>query len=231
MLVTKSLNRRIKKINIVNNLSLDSKLNPITNFNKKPHIKRKINYRRLFDLTISTTVLLLASPVLIIVCLMLLFESNKPLFIQERIGYQRKPFKLLKFRTMRMDTIHAGTHLVNENSITPIGRFLRYSKVDELLQLINVLQGDMSLVGPRPCLANQTELVYERNQLNVFTIQPGVTGLAQVLGIDMSQPKRLAKTDAQLLSMQGLWPYLKLLVLTFLPTMALRKKFLSHYIV
>lgn len=132
------------------------------------------------------------------------------------MGRNQVPFVLVKFRTMRPDTVSVATHLADASAITPFGRFLRRTKLDELPQLWNVLWGDMSLVGPRPCLLNQQELIAHRAALEVFAARPGITGLAQVQGIDMSTPELLAKTDAQMLASLGVVDYFRYIVLTVL---------------
>jgi len=115
---------------------------------------------------------------------------------------------------MRPDTASVATHLADASAITPLGHFLRRTKLDELPQLWNVLKGEMSLVGPRPCLYNQTELIAERAVRGVFEVRPGITGLAQIQGIDMSIPKRLAETDAEMLREMNLSAYFKYIFLT-----------------
>ncbi len=143
-----------------------------------------------------------------------LFHEGTPIFRQERVGRDMKPFILLKFRTMRPNTASVASHLVDPSSITPLGAFLRRTKLDELPQLWNVLKGEMSLVGPRPCLFNQTELIKERASLSVFSVRPGITGLAQVKKIDMSTPKLLAETDACMLQELSVIAYFKYIFLT-----------------
>ena len=170
--------------------------------------------QRSLDVLLSATGLLLLAPLLALVWLAGWFDTGSPLFRQQRVGRHQHPFVLIKFRTMRPDTASVGTHQVNPAAITPFGRFLRRSKLDELPQLWNVLKGDMSLVGPRPCLPNQTELVQERERRGVFVARPGITGLAQVQKVDMSQPVQLAELDAQMLSQIGLGLYLRLLLKT-----------------
>lgn len=115
---------------------------------------------------------------------------------------------------MRPDTASVATHLADGSAVTSLGRFLRRTKLDELPQLWNVLKGDMSLVGPRPCLLNQTELISERELHGVFSVRPGITGLAQISGIDMSTPKLLAETDALMLKEMGLLVYFKYILKT-----------------
>lgn len=154
---------------------------------------------RVFDLVFSLLGLLFGFPVLLLLVLIGLFDTGSPIFRQERVGRNKKLFTLVKFRTMRKDTASVATHLASSSSITKFGHFLRKTKLDELPQLWNVLKGDMSLVGPRPCLPNQLELIAERDHRDVFTVRPGITGLAQVNEIDMSTPELLAKTDEQMI--------------------------------
>jgi lipopolysaccharide/colanic/teichoic acid biosynthesis glycosyltransferase len=114
---------------------------------------------------------------------------------------------------MKVNTASVATHMAEASAITRCGRFLRRSKLDELPQLWNVLKGDMSLVGPRPCLFNQEELMRERTQRGVFDVRPGITGLAQVQGLDMSNPRLLAETDREMISRFTLRNYIKYIVL------------------
>ena len=171
---------------------------------------------RLLDIVLALLGLLTLSPVLSVVWALAWFDNRSPLFRQERVGRNKVPFVLVKFRTMRPDTASVATHLADASAITPFGRFLRRTKLDELPQLWNVLWGDMSLVGPRPCLFNQQELISHRAALGVFTARPGITGLAQVQGTDMSTPELLAKTDAQMLASLGVVDYFRYIVLTVL---------------
>lgn len=154
---------------------------------------------RFLDILFSAIGLTFGFPVLAFIALLGWFDTGSPIFRQERLGRYQQPFTLVKFRTMRPGTASVATHLANAGSITPLGRFLRRTKLDELPQLWNVFLGDMSLVGPRPCLLNQTELISAREANGVFGVRPGITGLAQVSGIDMSTPELLAQTDAQML--------------------------------
>ncbi|MCK5750500.1 MAG: sugar transferase, partial [Oricola sp.] len=119
-----------------------------------------------------------------------------------------------KFRTMAEDAPQAGTHEVAPGHITPLGRFLRKTKIDELPQVWNVARGEMNLVGPRPCLPSQTELIDRRRKLGVFECTPGVTGLAQVGGIDMSEPEKLARVDAEYCRLRTIVLDIKLLFAT-----------------
>jgi O-antigen biosynthesis protein WbqP len=171
---------------------------------------------RLFDILFATLGLLFGSPIFVILWLIGLRHTGSPLFFQMRVGRYQKPFVLVKFRTMRPDTASVATHLADVAAITPFGKFLRRTKLDELPQLWNVLKGEMSLVGPRPCLFNQQELIAERAARGVFYLRPGITGLAQVQGIDMSTPSHLAETDAQMLKDLSLVRYFQLIFLTVL---------------
>lgn len=162
---------------------------------------------RLCDIAFAALGLTLGLPVLAALWLVGLWDTGAPLFRQQRVGRHQRPFVLVKFRTMRPGTASVATHLADAAAITPFGRFLRRSKLDELPQLWNVLKGDMSLVGPRPCLPNQQELIEERAARGVFAARPGITGLALISGIDMSTPRLLAETDARMLQDLGLRAY------------------------
>lgn len=171
---------------------------------------------RLFDLLFSAFGLLIGSPVLLVVAGFGFFDTGSPIFRQQRVGRNQKPFVLFKFRTMKPHTASVPSHLADAAAITPFGRFLRRTKLDELPQLWNVLKGEMSLVGPRPCLLNQEELIAERFVRGVFDALPGITGLAQVNKIDMSTPKLLAETDQRMLSRLTLANYIRYILLTAL---------------
>jgi O-antigen biosynthesis protein WbqP len=171
---------------------------------------------RLFDISFAVLGLLFLSPLLLILWSLAWLDNRSPLFKQQRVGHKQVPFVLVKFRTMRPDTASVATHLADASAITPFGRFLRCTKLDELPQLWNVLRGDMSLVGPRPCLFNQQELIVHRTALGVFSARPGITGLAQIQGIDMSTPELLAKTDAQMLASFTSLDYFRYIFLTVL---------------
>lgn len=154
---------------------------------------------RFFDFIFALMGLLFLWPVFLIVAVIGYFDTGSPIFRQTRVGKNKKPFTLIKFRTMAPDTASVATHLASASSVTKLGAFLRKTKLDELPQLINVLKGEMSLVGPRPCLFNQEELIAERESRGVFNVLPGITGLAQVNEIDMSTPKLLAEWDQKMI--------------------------------
>jgi O-antigen biosynthesis protein WbqP len=170
--------------------------------------------RRLFDILFSLMGVILLSPVLIILTICGFFDTGSPIFFQERVGKDKKPFRLMKYRSMHLNTASVATHLASASDMTKYGKFLRKTKLDELPQLFNVLLGHMSLVGPRPNLYNQTELMELRDQLGVYAVRPGITGLAQIRKIDMSTPKKLAEIDAKMLQNFTTWNYFRFILLT-----------------
>ncbi len=169
---------------------------------------------RVLDIIFSLCGLLLTLPFLVVLYIVGLFDTGSPIFTQERVGRNKKPFILVKFRTMTVDTASVASHLASTASITPFGGFLRKTKLDELPQLWNVLKGEMSLVGPRPGLFNQDELTQARDAKNVFVVRPGITGLAQVNEIDMSAPYLLAKTDREMIDTMSIGNYFKYILMT-----------------
>jgi len=170
--------------------------------------------RRFFDLVFSAAGLILLGPLLLLLWFAGFFMIGPPLFRQMRVGRHQKTFMLVKFRTMKPGTASVASHLVDGAAITRWGCFLRRTKLDELPQLWNVLKGEMSLVGPRPCLFNQEDLIRERAIRGVFEACPGITGLAQTKGIDMSVPVLLAETDAAMLADLRLSDYFRYIFLT-----------------
>lgn len=173
-----------------------------------PHVPRA-GYpgKTLLDRSAALVGLLLLLPVLAVIFLAISSQRDGPaLFRQKRVGRFQKPFTLYKFRTLPVDTAHVPTHELGQAQTNRVGRFVRRTKLDELPQLWNVLRGDMSLVGPRPGLPTQTELIAERDQRGLFDLRPGITGYAQIHGIDMRDPVRLAQADmayAQSISLLG----------------------------
>lgn len=169
---------------------------------------------RVLDIFFSLFGLLSTMPFLVIIYMIALFDTGSPIFIQKRIGLNKRPFNLVKFRTMSLNTASVASHLASTSSITSFGSFLRKTKLDELPQFWNVLKGDMSLVGPRPGLFNQKELTQARDAQNVFAVRPGITGLAQVNKIDMSTPELLAKTDREMIDSLTIVKYFKFILMT-----------------
>lgn len=171
---------------------------------------------RILDIVFSAAGLLFGSPLLAVLWGLGWWDTGSPLFRQVRLGRHRRPFVLVKFRTMRLDTGDLPTHMVSAASVTPLGRFMRRTKLDELPQLWNVLCGDMSLVGPRPGLPSHAALTEARTRAGVFEARPGITGLAQLQEIDMSSPEVLAEVDARMLGELTVALYVKLIFATVL---------------
>lgn len=173
--------------------------------------------RRLLDLLFAISILVFFWWLLLAIWGVVRFTSPGPgLFTQERVGKDGKSFICYKFRTMQADTKNAGTHTVSASNITSVGNVLRRTKLDELPQVINILRNDMSLVGPRPCLPIQRELIEERNKRGVLTMKSGITGYAQINDIDMSIPRRLAEADAYYLHARTLFMDIKIVFCTFI---------------
>jgi lipopolysaccharide/colanic/teichoic acid biosynthesis glycosyltransferase len=172
---------------------------------------------RFLDILISIIGLVLFSPFLIVFFIIGCFNIGSPLYIQKRVGLNLRNFNLVKLRTMKIKTPSKGTHLISKSNITNTGYFLRKSKIDELPQLFNVLVGDMSIVGPRPCLTNQKQLIYERKKRGIFSVRPGITGLAQIKGINMAEPILLSKTDKKMIQNKiNIFNYFHYILLTIL---------------
>ncbi len=179
---------------------------------------QNITYRlvkRLIDLLFVIFVVVFLWWALLIVWLWVKLGSSGPgIFAQVRVGKNGKPFICYKFRTMQEGTVQTGTHEISESSVTGVGRFLRKTKLDELPQIWNILRNEISLIGPRPGLPVQTELFEERKALGVFNVKPGISGLAQVNNIDMSNPTKLAKWDARYIALQSLLLDFKIILST-----------------
>ena len=173
-----------------------------------------MNLIRTIDFLAALFGLILLLPFILIITLILFIEHRKPFFIQERVGIDQKLFTLIKFRSMSPKAENLHTHEISSDLITKTGKFIRATKLDELPQLWNVLKGEMSLVGPRPCLPSQEELISERAFREVFSLRPGITGPAQVQNIDMSTPKRLAIEDSKIVNNLNISDYLKYVLLT-----------------
>jgi O-antigen biosynthesis protein WbqP len=150
-------------------------------------MKTAISMKRFFDITGAGTAFVVFLPVFLLTALAVKLTSKGSVFhISNRVGRDNRIFKMVKFRTMRVDTPHVATHLMTDPKkyLTPVGGFLRKTSLDELPQLLNVLKGDMSLVGPRPALFNQDDLIALRTEKGVHRLIPGITGWAQVNGRD-----------------------------------------------
>lgn len=177
---------------------------------------KRVRFKRAFDVMVSLALIPVALPLTIVALIAIRLESpGSPLFVQTRVGRHRKPFRLYKLRTMARATKDLPSHSVDPIQITRVGRFMRRTKLDELPQLLNVLGGTMSLVGPRPCLPSQIELISERHARGLYEVRPGITGAAQIVGIDMSKPELLARTEAEYYPCATLTSDLAILVRTF----------------
>ena len=172
---------------------------------------------RAFDFLISLLLLVVFSPVLAFVALLIsLTSSGGVIFKSKRVGYQNRIFPMWKFRTMRIDTPQLATHLLEkpQNFLTPIGAFVRRTSLDELPQLWNVLRGDMALVGPRPALFNQEDLISLRSERGVHLLRPGITGWAQINGRDELPIPLKVELDAFYLQNRSLIFDMKILLMT-----------------
>ena len=175
--------------------------------------------KRLFDLILSTVAFLFFSPILAVVAIAIAATSKGAvLYWSERVGIDNKIFKMPKFRSMKIDTPPVATHkLKNADSVlTPIGGFLRKSSLDELPQLWSIIIGDMSIVGPRPALFNQDDLIALRTKKGVHKLIPGLTGWAQVNGRDELPIPQKVELDLEYLQKQSFFFDLKIIWLTFL---------------
>ncbi len=170
---------------------------------------------RFIDYSAAIFGLTFLAPIMIIIAMLIKLDSKGPaLFKQKRVGKNGKTFTCLKFRTMAVGTKHVPTHQSSTSSITKIGNILRRTKLDELPQLINVLFGQMALVGPRPGLPNHEELTNARLKTGALDILPGITGLSQVEGLDMSTPVLLAERDGDYAKSKNLFFDIKLIFMT-----------------
>ena len=185
--------------------------------------------KRINDLLVALGLILTFAPFFLLVVLAVRLTSNGPvLFRTQRVGKGNKLFTMYKFRTMRIDTPQVATHLLKEPEqfLSPIGKFLRRTSLDELPQLINVLRGEMSLVGPRPALFNQDDLIALRLARGVDALNPGITGWAQVNGRDELPIPEKVKLDEWYLRNRSLWLDLKILGMTIFKV--IRKEGVVH---
>lgn len=164
----------------------------------------------------ATLGLLLLSPVVILSMIFIYIEDGLPLFfLQDRLGFNKKIFKIFKIRTMFNETPDLGTHEVSEKQYLKVGHFLRKLKIDELPQVLNFIKGDINLIGPRPGLPSQSELSMCRDRCNIFEVTPGISGLSQVLGYDMSNPYLLSKIDRLYIDKKSLTLDITIFIATF----------------
>ncbi len=178
---------------------------------------------RFFDITLALLGLIILLPLFLVLLTIVSLDSRSPIFGQLRLGRNRELFRIYKFRSMLIETPDQPTHLVPETQITQVGKWLRYTKLDELPQIWNVLVGDMSLVGPRPGLPSHCDLISAREKLNVFRVRPGITGLSQLLGVDMSDPARLAGFDAKMITKLNVLSYFGYIAVTLATVFRIRR--------
>jgi O-antigen biosynthesis protein WbqP len=173
--------------------------------------------KRLFDICSSLALFVATLPLFIAIWIAVKMTSPGPLFhISDRVGRDNKIFRMLKFRTMRIDTPQVATHLMTDPAkyVTPVGCFLRKTSLDELPQLLNVIKGEMSVVGPRPALFNQDDLVALRTEKGVHRLMPGITGWAQTHGRDEIPIPQKVDLDAYYLEQQSFVLDMKILWLS-----------------
>jgi lipopolysaccharide/colanic/teichoic acid biosynthesis glycosyltransferase len=173
--------------------------------------------KRFIDLGFAFAVIVLLWWLLILIWVWVKLQSPGPgIFSQVRVGKGGREFTCYKFRTMKVDTVQAATHEVQQSSVTNLGAFLRKSKLDELPQVLNIIMNQISLVGPRPCLPRQTELIEARRTNGSLNLKPGISGLGQVNKVDMSEPQRLAELDYRYGQLQSIILDIKIIVATAL---------------
>ena len=174
--------------------------------------------KRALDIIAAFLLIVLLIPLFLIISIIIKLTSSGPvLFYQRRIGLNRKEFDIIKFRTMRIDTpSNVPTHMLENPGtfITPIGKVLRKTSLDELTQLFNIMKGDMSLVGPRPALYNQEDLIELREQYGVHSMRPGLTGWAQVNGRDELEISAKVEYDRYYVENWSIWLDIRILLLT-----------------
>ena len=175
--------------------------------------------KRLFDIVLAGCLLVLLSPLMVAIALVVKATSTGPvLYWSDRVGRQNRLFRMPKFRSMRTDTPELATHLLTsaEHWITPVGKLLRQTSLDELPQLWSILTGEMSFVGPRPALFNQHDLIEMRSAAGVHQLMPGLTGWAQINGRDELELAEKVRLDAEYLAGQCFGWDFKILAITFL---------------
>ena len=200
----------------INDVICDDKPNELTIVNPADNNLVFSMFKKVIDWGFALSILFLFWWLLLVVFVAVKITSKgSAIFVQERVGQRGKIFTCYKFRTMRTGTKQVGTHDLGRDAITNIGTFLRKTKIDELPQVVNILRGELSVVGPRPCLPSQTHLVDERTRLGVTEVLPGITGWAQINDIDMSDPVRLAQADSEYIARRTIPFELSILMRTF----------------
>ena len=185
--------------------------------------------KRIFDLMLAAILIIVLSVLMLFIIFAIRLTSKGPaLYWSDRVGLDNSIYKMPKFRTMRIDTPQVATHLMSnpDKFLSPIGRFLRQTSLDELPQLFSILKGHMSFVGPRPALFNQNDLIALRSENGLDKLLPGLTGWAQVNGRDeLSIPAKVA-LEVEYMQKRSFWFDLKILWMTFLKV--INRKGVSH---
>ncbi|MBQ2842081.1 MAG: sugar transferase [Clostridia bacterium] len=185
--------------------------------------------KRIFDFTVSLLLIIILLPVFLIIGIIIAIDAGNPvIYRQYRVGKDNKLFYIYKFRTMRRDTPLAATQNLEqaEKYITKSGKILRKTSLDELPQLFNVLAGDMSFVGPRPLIPEEKEIRRIRKKYNVYSVRPGITGLAQVNGRDMLSDEEKALFDKEYIDKQSIGLDIKIMFKTVM--VVLKKENISE---
>ena len=171
--------------------------------------------KRCFDIIIAFVALIILSPIMLITVLLIKINLGSPIFFkQKRIGYENKEFEMIKFRTMKNTTDKNGKLLSDEERLTKFGKFIRSTSIDELPELINILKGEMSLIGPRPLLVQYLPL-YSKEQIKRHNVLPGLTGWAQINGRNALTWKKKFEFDVYYVDNWNLWFDIKIFFLTF----------------
>ncbi len=174
-------------------------------------------FKRLLDIVIAICALIAVSPALLLTWIAIALEDGFPcIFRQERVGRHKKGFTIYKFRSMPKETKHVASKDATKLSVTRVGRFIRRTNLDELPQLFNILKGDMSVVGPRPALASQTELIEQRTRRDVYDLKPGLTGLAQVNSYDDMPEEEKVEWDSKYAQEVSFLTDVKIILKTFI---------------
>ena len=179
--------------------------------------KSELFFKRAFDVCSSLALFVVTLPLFVAIWIAVKATSKGPLFhVSDRVGKDNEIFRMLKFRTMRIDTPQVATHLMTDPAtyVTPVGRFLRRTSLDELPQLLNVIKGDMTVVGPRPALFNQEDLIALRTEKGVHELVPGITGWAQTHGRDEIPIPQKVELDEYYLQNCSFWLDMKILWLS-----------------
>ncbi|MGB4588334.1 MAG: sugar transferase [Clostridiaceae bacterium] len=180
--------------------------------------KQSYSYiKRIFDIICSVILLVLLSPVLLIVFIIIYFQNmGSVIYKQERVGKNSEPFFIYKFRSMKVDApVVAAKDLDGETYVTPIGKFIRKTSIDELPQLVNIIRGEMTFVGPRPLIPNEEVILRRRRELGIDQLVPGLTGWAQIQDRHVAYEEKKIELELYYLERHNIWFDTKIVFLTF----------------